>query len=262
MSKSSSDPITRRASSSCPSDGSSSARFAWLGRCRRLAKDWENLNRRGLAFLRLASIRRMLRKLCKSNMIFPEQTLKRGEHKDYAHMTDKLTTAAPRIAKLLRMVLSPDVSEGEWQNAYSLLMAALKEVDPGGHEITRRIEAPAISEEVIREKIKDEAKKIFEAGRAKGRAEEIESRQRGAVASPRSPTSAATRRRQRLQLARNRRVLPDQQASHLQRMGSRLHRERRRAVGQSLFQPLGKTDADRGQNFSTMVQREDIGDTS
>ena len=38
--------------------------FAWLGRCRRLAKDWENLNRRGLAFLRLASIRRMLRKLC------------------------------------------------------------------------------------------------------------------------------------------------------------------------------------------------------
>ena len=38
--------------------------FAWLGRCRRLAKDWENLNRRGLAFLRLASIRLMPRKLC------------------------------------------------------------------------------------------------------------------------------------------------------------------------------------------------------
>ena len=38
--------------------------FAWLGRCRRLAKDLENLNRRGLAFLRLASIRLMLRKLC------------------------------------------------------------------------------------------------------------------------------------------------------------------------------------------------------
>ena len=31
--------------------------FAWLGRCRRLAKDWENLNRKALAFLRLASIR-------------------------------------------------------------------------------------------------------------------------------------------------------------------------------------------------------------
>jgi putative transposase len=38
--------------------------FAWLGRCRRLAKDWENLNRKSLAFLRLASIRLMLRKLC------------------------------------------------------------------------------------------------------------------------------------------------------------------------------------------------------
>jgi transposase len=38
--------------------------FAWLGRCRRLAKDWENLNRKALAFLRLSSIRLMLRKLC------------------------------------------------------------------------------------------------------------------------------------------------------------------------------------------------------
>jgi transposase len=38
--------------------------FAWLGRCRRLAKDWECLSRKALAFLRLASIRFMLRKLC------------------------------------------------------------------------------------------------------------------------------------------------------------------------------------------------------
>ncbi len=38
--------------------------IGWLNRCRRLAKDWENLNRRALAFLRLASIRMMLRKLC------------------------------------------------------------------------------------------------------------------------------------------------------------------------------------------------------
>ena len=40
--------------------------FAWLGRCRRLAKDWECLNRKARAFLRLASIRLMLRKLCKT----------------------------------------------------------------------------------------------------------------------------------------------------------------------------------------------------
>jgi transposase len=38
--------------------------IAWFNRCRRLAKDWENLNRKALAFLRLASIRLMLRKLC------------------------------------------------------------------------------------------------------------------------------------------------------------------------------------------------------
>jgi len=39
--------------------------IAWLNRCRRLAKDWECLNRSALAFLRLASIRLMLRKLCR-----------------------------------------------------------------------------------------------------------------------------------------------------------------------------------------------------
>ena len=38
--------------------------IAWLNRCRRLAKHWENLNRKALAFLRLASIRLMLPKLC------------------------------------------------------------------------------------------------------------------------------------------------------------------------------------------------------
>ena len=39
--------------------------IAWLNRCRRLAKDWERLNRSALAFLRWASIRLMLRKLCR-----------------------------------------------------------------------------------------------------------------------------------------------------------------------------------------------------
>ena len=40
--------------------------IAWLNRCRRLAKDWENLNRKALPFVRLASIRLMLRRLCKA----------------------------------------------------------------------------------------------------------------------------------------------------------------------------------------------------
>jgi transposase len=38
--------------------------IAWLNRCRRLAKDWECLNRTALAFLRWASVRLMLRRLC------------------------------------------------------------------------------------------------------------------------------------------------------------------------------------------------------
>lgn len=38
--------------------------LAWLNRCRRLAKDWEKRNLKALAFLKLASIRFMLRKLC------------------------------------------------------------------------------------------------------------------------------------------------------------------------------------------------------
>jgi transposase len=39
--------------------------LAWLNRCRRLAKDWECLNRRARGFLLLASIRLMVRRLCK-----------------------------------------------------------------------------------------------------------------------------------------------------------------------------------------------------
>ena len=34
--------------------------IAWLNRCGPLAKDWENLNRNALAFIKLASIRLML----------------------------------------------------------------------------------------------------------------------------------------------------------------------------------------------------------
>ena len=40
--------------------------IGWLNRCRRLAKDWECLNENALTFLRWASVRLMLRKLCKT----------------------------------------------------------------------------------------------------------------------------------------------------------------------------------------------------
>ena len=41
--------------------------IACLNHCRRLAKDWENRNLSALIFLRLASIRLMLRKICNSS---------------------------------------------------------------------------------------------------------------------------------------------------------------------------------------------------
>ena len=39
--------------------------LAWLNRCRRLAKDWECLNSKARDYLLLASIRLMVRRLCK-----------------------------------------------------------------------------------------------------------------------------------------------------------------------------------------------------
>ena len=41
--------------------------IAWLNRCRRLGKDWECFNRNALAFLKWASIRLMLRRLCQQS---------------------------------------------------------------------------------------------------------------------------------------------------------------------------------------------------
>jgi transposase len=41
--------------------------LAWLGRCRRLAKDLENLTRTALAFLYLAMIRLMMRRLARAS---------------------------------------------------------------------------------------------------------------------------------------------------------------------------------------------------
>jgi transposase len=41
--------------------------LSWLGRCRRLARDWECLNCKARAFLLLASIRLMVRRLARVN---------------------------------------------------------------------------------------------------------------------------------------------------------------------------------------------------
>ena len=41
--------------------------FGWLGRCRRLAKDFEGLTRTHLAFIQLAMIRLMLRRIARAS---------------------------------------------------------------------------------------------------------------------------------------------------------------------------------------------------
>jgi hypothetical protein len=50
--------------------------FAWLNRCRRLAKDFENLARNALAFLHLASIRLMLQKALSELMNFRTDSIR------------------------------------------------------------------------------------------------------------------------------------------------------------------------------------------
>ena len=55
---------------------------AWLNRCRRLGKDWENLNVKARAFLLLASIRLMVRRLCTLAMFRTGSQHKVGEVHD------------------------------------------------------------------------------------------------------------------------------------------------------------------------------------
>jgi hypothetical protein len=45
--------------------GSVKRTFGWLGRCRRLAKDFEALTRTHLAFVQLAMIRLMMRRIAR-----------------------------------------------------------------------------------------------------------------------------------------------------------------------------------------------------
>ena len=83
--------------------------IAWLNRCRRLAKDWENLNRNALAFikLRVHSTQQALRVLRNSDSSY----IKSPD----GHSDDVVSSAASRLAvgffvfPLVATVPSPDV---------------------------------------------------------------------------------------------------------------------------------------------------------
>ena len=86
-------------------------------------------------------------------------------------MSGKIDPAIPRIVQFLLLALSPGTTEGERTNAMHMARKELEKAGSDAHELGERIKAsPALSE--------DEMKKIFDAGRAQGRAEEIEQRQR------------------------------------------------------------------------------------
>jgi transposase len=63
-SKSSNTRIPRKAFEVLPRRWAVERTSAWLNRCRQLAEDLENLTRDALTFIKLASVRLMLRKLC------------------------------------------------------------------------------------------------------------------------------------------------------------------------------------------------------
>jgi hypothetical protein len=86
----------------------------------------------------------------------------------------KIDPAIPRIVQFLLLALSPGATEGERTNALGMARRELEKVGSDAHELGERIKTPPLSEE--------EMKKIFDAGRAQGRAEEIEHRQRSVTA--------------------------------------------------------------------------------
>jgi transposase len=88
--------------------------IAWLNRCRRLAKDWENLNRKALAFLRLASIR-FKGVYCLDRCPTPASAAIRDSHglgvpQSYAEWYQRAACRPPRRARAVRALtgcLSP-----------------------------------------------------------------------------------------------------------------------------------------------------------
>jgi hypothetical protein len=86
---------------------------------------------------------------------------------------DKLI-AIPRAAQLLLVALNSGATDGERGNAINAFQRKLKEAGIDGHELVERLKTPPLDEA--------EMQKIFDAGRAQGRAEEIEQRQRSSVA--------------------------------------------------------------------------------
>ena len=88
--------------------------FGWLGRCRRLAKDFENLTRTQLAFLKLAMIRLMARRIARllGNLIKPPDRLLAEERlRLLARHHADLRSFPPRLGLRLGLVENARIAE-------------------------------------------------------------------------------------------------------------------------------------------------------
>ena len=100
-------------------------------------------------------------------------------------MADKFSTMPPRIVQLLLMAFSHSATDGERANAMRAFDRYLASVGSDGHDVVEKIKTTPPDEAAMREQLKAEARKIFDAGYAKRVADETEQRQRsaGAIAS-------------------------------------------------------------------------------
>ncbi|MGY3615699.1 hypothetical protein [Bradyrhizobium sp. USDA 10063] len=86
---------------------------------------------------------------------------------------DRLAKIVPRVTQLLLVALSSGATEGERVNAINAMRRQLESAGCDSHELVERIKAPPLGEE--------EMQRIFDAGVAHGRADEIENARRNAV---------------------------------------------------------------------------------
>ena len=89
-------------------------------------------------------------------------------------MTDKFAAMPPRIAQLLVVIFSPSSAPNERAKALQVVDEYFESIGVDPHEVTERIKTPPTS--------KEDLKRVFDAGRTQGRAEELAQRQRSVVA--------------------------------------------------------------------------------
>ena len=92
--------------------------LAWLNRCRRLAKDFENLNRNALAFLQLTS------------SVYPDASVQAAEHEWIYQLLHLASTAGCSCSRRLvsSLICSAIVLITDWANCENIVLVLLAPV--------------------------------------------------------------------------------------------------------------------------------------